>query len=62
MDDGSANAEPARAYVKALEESIATVEELAAVPQFAEHAAQLKAQGKLLCDCAACTLAADILS
>ena len=62
MDDGSANAEPARAYVKALEESICTVEELAAVPQFAEHAAQLKAQGKLLCDCAACTLAADILS
>ena len=62
MDDGSANAEPARAYVKALEESIATVEELAAIPQFAEHAAQLKAQGKLLCDCAACTLAADILS
>ena len=62
MDDGSANAEPARAYVKALEESICTVEELAAIPQFAEHAAQLKAQGKLLCDCAACTLAADILS
>ena len=62
MDDGSANAEPARAYVKALEESICTVEELAAVPQFAEHAAQLKAQGKLFCDCDACTLAADILS
>ena len=62
MDDGSANAEPACAYVKALEESICTVEELAAVPQFAEHAAQLKAQGKLLCDCDACTLAADILS
>ena len=62
MDDGSANAEPTRAYVKALEESICTVEELAAVPQFAEHAAQLKAQGKLLCDCDACTLAADILS
>ena len=62
MDDGTANAEPARAYVKALEESITTVEELAAIPQFAEHAAQLKAQGKLLCDCAACTLAADILS
>ena len=62
MEDGTANAEPARAYVKALEESIATVEELAAIPQFAEHAAQLKAQGKLLCDCAACTLAADILS
>ena len=62
MDDGTANAEPAKAYVKALEESICTVEELAAMPQFAEHAAQLKAQGKLLCDCDACTLAADILS
>ena len=62
MDDGTANAEPARAYVKALEESICTVEELAAVPQFAEHAAELKAKGALLCDCDACTLAADILS
>ena len=62
MDDGTANAEPAKAYVKALEESICTVEELAAVPQFAEHAAELKAKGALFCDCAACTLAADILS
>ena len=62
MDDGNANAEPAKAYVKALEESICTVEELAAVPQLAEHAAELKAKGALLCDCEACTLAADILS
>ena len=62
MDDGTANAEPAKAYVKALEESICTVEELAAVPQFAEHAAELKAKGALFCDCAACTLVADILS
>ena len=62
MADGTANAEPAKAYVKALEESISTVEELAAIPQFAEHAAQLKAKGALLCDCDACTLAADILS
>ena len=62
MADGTANAEPAKAYVKALEESICTVEELAAIPQFAEHAAQLKAKGALLCDCEACTLAADILS
>ena len=57
MNDGTANAEPAKAYVKALEESICTVEELAAA-----HAAELKAKGALLCDCAACTLAADILS
>ena len=62
MNDGTANAEPAKAYVKALEESICTVDELAAVPQFAEHAAELKAKGALLCDCTACTLAADILS
>ena len=62
MDDGTANAEPAKAYIKVLEESICTVEELAAVPQLAEHAAELKAKGALLCDCEACTLAADILS
>ena len=62
MDDGTANAEPAKAYIKALEESVCTVEELAAVPQFAEHAAELKAKGALLCDCEACALAADILS
>ena len=62
MEDGEANAEPARAFVKALEDSICTVEELAAVPQFAEHAAELKAKGALFCDCAACTIAADLLS
>ena len=62
MEDGEANAEAARAFVKALEDSICTVEELAAVPQFAEHAAQLKAKGALFCDCAACTIAADLLS
>ena len=62
MDDGTANAEPAKAFVKALEESICTVEELAAVPQFAEHAAELKAKGALFCDCEACTIAADLLS
>ena len=62
MEDGEANAEATRAYVKALEESICTVDELAAVPQFAEHAAQLKAKGALFCDCAACSLCADILS
>ena len=62
MEDGEANAEPARAFVKALEDSICTVDELAAVPQFAEHAAQLKAKGALFCDCEACTIAADLLS
>ena len=62
MEDGEANAEPAKAFVKALEDSICTVDELAAVPQFAEHAAELKAKGALFCDCAACSLCADILS
>ncbi len=62
MEDGEANAEAARAFVKALEDSICTVEELAAVPQFAEHAAELKAKGALFCDCEACTIAADLLS
>ena len=62
MEDGEANAEAARAFVKALEDSICTVDELAAVPQFAEHAAQLKAKGALFCDCAACTISADLLS
>ena len=62
MEDGEANAEAAKAFVKALEDSICTVDELAAVPQFAEHAAQLKAKGALFCDCAACTIAADLLS
>ena len=62
MEDGEANAEAAKAFVKALEDSICTVDELAAVPQFAEHAAQLKAKSALFCDCAACTIAADLLS
>ena len=62
MEDGEANAEAARAYVKALEDSICTVDELAAVPQFAENAAELKAKGALFCDCEACTIAADLLS
>ena len=62
VDDGTANAEPTKAFVKALEESICTVEELAAVPQFAEHAAELKAKGALFCDCEACTIVADLLS
>ena len=62
MEDGEANAEPTKAFVKALEDSICTVDELAAVPQFAAHAAELKAKGALFCDCAACSLCADILS
>ena len=59
--DGKANAEATKAYVAALMASIATVDELAAVPQFAEHAAELKAKGEKFCDCAACKLVAEIL-
>ena len=60
MDDGEANQEAAKAYAEALAQSVATVEELAAVPQFAEHAAELKAKGEKYCDCAACKLAYEI--
>ncbi len=59
--DGKANAEATKTYVAALMASIATVDELAAVPQFAEHAAELKAKGEKFCDCAACKLVAEIL-
>ena len=60
-DDGKANAAATKEYVAALQASIATVDELAAVPQFAEHAAELKAKGEKFCDCDACKLAAEIL-
>ena len=60
-DDGNANAEATKEYVAALQANIATVDELAAVPQFAEHAAELKAKGEKFCDCDACKLACDIL-
>ena len=60
-DDGNANAEAAKEYVAALQANIATVDELAAVPQFAEHAAELKAKGEKFCDCDACKLVAEIL-
>ncbi len=62
VDDLNANAEATKAYVAALEENVATVDELAQVPQFAEHAAELKAKGEKYCDCDACALGADILS
>ena len=60
-DDGNANAEATKEYVAALQANIATVDELANVPQFAEHAAELKAKGEKFCDCDACKLVAEIL-
>ena len=60
-DDGNANAEATKEYVAALQANIATVDELVAVPKFAEHAAELKAKGEKFCDCDACKLVAEIL-
>ena len=62
VNDLEANAAATKAYVAALEENVTTVDELAQVPQFAEHAAGLKAKGEKYCDCDACALGADILS
>ena len=61
MEDGAANKDASAAYIKALESSIATVDELAAVEQFKAHAAELKAKGEKFCDCDACKLVKDIL-
>ena len=60
-DDGKANQAATKEYVAALMASIATVDELAAMPQFAAHAAELKAKGEKFCDCDACKLVAEIL-
>ena len=76
MDDGTANAEPAKAYIKALEENIATTEESLAFfksekakEMFGEKVKDMiaieedkLAKGIPYCGCEACTLAADILS
>ena len=61
MEDGSASKAASADYIKALESSIATVDELAAVDQFKAHAEELKAKGEKFCDCEACTLAKQIL-
>ena len=61
MEDGEANQAATKAYVAALEGSIATVDELAAMPQMKDHAAELKAKGEQFCDCDACKLVKDIL-
>ena len=56
-----ANAAATKAYVAALEDERATVDELAQAAA-AEHAAELKAKGEKYCDCDACTLAREILA
>ncbi len=61
MEDGYANQKAAKEYVAALEQGICTVDELAAIPQMKDHAAELKAKGEKFCDCDACKLVKDIL-
>ena len=57
MTDGAANKTASADYIKALESSIATVDELAGIEQFKAHAQELKAKGEKFCDCDACKLA-----
>ena len=75
-NDGNTNSEAAKAYVAALMQGVATIDELIAFLEsdkakeiFGDaHAAKLdaakarKAAGELYCDCPACTLALDILA
>ena len=75
MDDGNANAEPAKEYVKALMANISTVDENIALfgsekgkeifgdkaAEMLAHAQERKAAGEQFCDCSACSLVAQIL-
>ena len=75
MEDGKANAEATKEYVKLLEESIMSVDDIVAftsspkaaevfgdqLPQFQAHAQELKASGAKYCDCDACKLVKEIL-
>ncbi len=75
MEDGKANAEATKEYVKLLEESIMTVDDIVAftsspeagkvfgdqLPQFQAHAKELKESGAKYCDCDACKLVKEIL-
>jgi pyruvate-ferredoxin/flavodoxin oxidoreductase len=76
MEDGQANAEATKEYVKLLEESIMPVDACIAFISSPEadkvfggkkgemlaHAQELKASGAQYCDCDACKLVADILA
>ncbi len=76
MDDGTANAEPAKAYVKALMASVGTTDEAIAFfespkakelygdkqPEMLAKAKADKAAGVKYCGCDACQLCLDILS
>ena len=64
LDNGEANGKAARAYIAALEAGVNTVEELIAHPNadIQKYGQELKAAGKTLCECPACTLAREILA
>ncbi len=75
MEDGKANEAATKEYVKLLEESIMTVDDIVAftaspkaaevfgdqLPQFQAHAKELKESGAKYCDCDACKLVKEIL-
>ncbi len=75
MEDGKANSEATKEYVKLLEESVMTVDDIVAftsspeavkvfgdqLPQFQAHAKELKDGGAKHCDCDACKLCLEIL-
>ena len=75
MDDGAANGEATKAYVAAMEDALMTVDGCLAFAEtdeakakfgdgwagFKAHNEALKAEGKVYCDCAACTLVQEIL-
>ena len=75
MDDRAANDQPAKDYIAALENGVATIDELCdfvnsdkakeifgdKVGEMQAHAAELKASGAKYCDCEACKLALEIL-
>ena len=75
MNDRAANDQPSKDYIAALEQGVATIDELTAFVNsdkakeifgdkqgdMQAHAAELKASGAKYCDCEACKLALEIL-
>jgi pyruvate-ferredoxin/flavodoxin oxidoreductase len=63
LNDGETNPAAAAEYEAALKNGVATVEECLAAPsaELQAHAKELQAKGEKYCDCAACTLAKQIL-
>ena len=75
MNDRAANDQPSKDYIAALEQGVATIDELTAfvnsdkakeifgdkLGDMQAHAAELEASGAKYCDCEACKLALEIL-